>query len=103
MVSVHDRSARTKPDGDAGLCGQTAAGSCAVRSGGGYGVQGVALGLGGASAYSAVAVWIGDRDHCGVSKPVGVCAVVGGKDALGRGGEQLAELGAAGDYNDDAR
>ncbi len=35
-------------------------------------------------------VWVGDRSHCGVSEPVVVCAMVGGADAMGCAGEQLA-------------
>ena len=47
-------------------------------------------------------VWFGDWGYCGVSEPVVVRAMVGGADALGRAGEQLAKLGAAGDDGDDA-
>ncbi len=58
--------------------------------------------MGGVAAYSDIAIWVGDWNYCGVPKPVGVCKVVGGANVVGRAGEQLGELGSAGDDSDDA-
>jgi len=59
-------------------------------------------GVGGPATYSADVVRVGDWNYCGVSESVVVCAMVGGTNAVGRSGEQLAELGATSDDGDDA-